>query len=106
MKANISNVCKIVTIDITNGKVSFTKEKEIEWIRVSAKIKNKKLGITETLSDFVAPLDFLVSMKKDVKSVLVKKELNIINKLIKSYKKPILTQKIAIDIHNKINSLK
>jgi len=105
MRMSFSLKKKIGVLDMANDvTINFTADDPIKWIYVSAKTRDTKSGIVETLRDLVEPNKFKSGLKRNIKKIMDDKELETVSKLIKKHiKNGKLTQASVRAIADEIN---
>lgn len=105
MRMYFSEKKNIGILEMANDvTINFTADDPIKYIYVSAKTRDTKSKIVETLRDLVEPSKFKTSLKRNIKKIMDNKELETVSKLIKKYiNKGKLSQADVKKIANEIN---
>jgi hypothetical protein len=88
MRMYFSEKKNIGILEMANDvTINFTADDPIKYIYVSAKTRDTKSKIVETIRDLVEPSKFKSSLKRNIKKIMDDKELDRVSKLIKKYMK-------------------
>lgn len=88
MRMYFSEKKNIGILEMSNDvTINFTADDPIKYIMVSAKTRDTKSKIVETLRDLVEPTKFKSGLKRNIKKVMDNKELETVSKIIKKHLK-------------------